>query len=397
MSLYKRGNVWWFKFRFEGQVIRESANTASKTLARDAERARRRELERVVNGIAKRERPPLLSVAVQRWLDSRAGLAPHTLTNYRLYAKRLTEHFGERLVSDIDEADIADLIRKRQQAGLKPRWINIELAVLRMVLRHFGVWDSVKGRVRPLREPHDVGQAISREDEERILAAIHDSRSPALLPLFVLSVDTGLRASELRSLRIRDLNLEWRNGSIKSGWLTVSKSKTEGGTGRTVPITRRARAVLTLWLSRFPDASPDSYVFPHHKIGFTDNSRRSDIYAVDPNRPIGSWKKAWHNVLKTAELHYRWHDCRHTFISRLAENPAVSEQTIMTLAGHVSKTMLARYSHIRSAAKQAAIATLEDWESSGDGAQNGAQSNGETRDWPFTRSEKLFELAVNLK
>jgi hypothetical protein len=33
---------------------------------------------------------------------------------------------------------------------------------------------------------------------------------------------------------------------------------------------------------------------------------------------------------------------RHTFVSRLAENPAVSEQTIMALAGHVSKSMLAR-------------------------------------------------------
>jgi integrase len=387
MSLYKRGNVWWFKFRFEGQVIRESANTTSKTLARDAERARRRELERVVNGIAKRERPPLLSVAVQRWLDSRAGLAPHTLTNYRLYAKGLTEYFGERLVSDIGEADIADLIRKRQQAGLKPRRINIELAVLRMVLRHFGVWDTVKGRIRPLREPHDVGRAISREDEERILAAIRDSRSPALLPLFVLSVDTGLRASELRSLHIRDLNVKWRDGSIETGWLTVSKSKTEGGTGRTVPLTRRVCAVLTLWLSRFGQLTPGAFVVPRHKIGFTGNSRRSDLYAVDPSRPLGSWKKAWRGALNAAGLHYRWHDCRHTFISRLAENPAVSQQTIMALAGHVSKSMLARYSHIRSAAKQAAIATLEYRELRRDGAQNGAQPNGEMCDERLPRSE----------
>jgi len=60
-----------------------------------------------------------------------------------------------------------------------------------------------------------------------------------------------------------------------------------------------------------------------------------------------------------AGLHFRWHDCRHTIVSRLAESPAISEQMIMTLAGHVSKSMLARYSHIRSGAKQAAIATLE--------------------------------------
>ena len=50
---------------------------------------------------------------------------------------------------------------------------------------------------------------------------------------------------------------------------------------------------------------------------------------------------------------------RHTFISRLAENPSVSEQTIKALAGHVSRQMLERYSHIRSEAKQAAIQALE--------------------------------------
>jgi hypothetical protein len=50
---------------------------------------------------------------------------------------------------------------------------------------------------------------------------------------------------------------------------------------------------------------------------------------------------------------------RHTFISRLAENPNVSEQTIRAIAGHVSRQMLERYSHIRSQAKQAAIQALE--------------------------------------
>ena len=50
---------------------------------------------------------------------------------------------------------------------------------------------------------------------------------------------------------------------------------------------------------------------------------------------------------------------RHTFISPLAENPSVSEETIKALAGHVSRQMLERYRHIPSAAKQAAIQALE--------------------------------------
>jgi len=45
MSVYKRGDVWWYKFRFAGQVIRESSKSKSRTVARAAELARRRELE----------------------------------------------------------------------------------------------------------------------------------------------------------------------------------------------------------------------------------------------------------------------------------------------------------------------------------------------------------------
>ena len=46
--------------------------------------------------------------------------------------------------------------------------------------------------------------------------------------------------------------------------------------------------------------------------------------------------------------------------AKLAARPDVSEQTIRSLAGHVSNQMLQHYSHIRSHAKQAAIRTLEE-------------------------------------
>jgi integrase len=125
------------------------------------------------------------------------------------------------------------------------------------------------------------------------------------------------------------------------------------GTGRTIPLTSRACGALSLWLTRFP-MEPDHYVFPRHHIG-----GRGVLYGFDLNRPLRSWGRAWREALKTTGLQYRWHDLRHTFVSRLAENPAVSEGTIMTLAGHVSKAMLERYSHIRDAAKDVAIDAIE--------------------------------------
>lgn len=50
----------------------------------------------------------------------------------------------------------------------------------------------------------------------------------------------------------------------------------------------------------------------------------------------------------------RFHDLGHTCITKLAEGQA-SEQTVLAIAGHVSRKMLEHYSHIRMEAKCAAL------------------------------------------
>ena len=71
MAVYrpsKDSSIWWYDFVFEGQRVRESAKTRSKTLAKDSERVRRRELEEGYNGIKRRDRAKLFSVAADEWL-----------------------------------------------------------------------------------------------------------------------------------------------------------------------------------------------------------------------------------------------------------------------------------------------------------------------------------------
>ena len=65
-----------------------------------------------------------------------------------------------------------------------------------------------------------------------LLEAVRQSDSPVLLPLLILAIDTGLRASEARSLRRKDLELTWEDGTIVAGRLIVPSSKTEAGRGR---------------------------------------------------------------------------------------------------------------------------------------------------------------------
>jgi integrase len=131
--------------------------------------------------------------------------------------------------------------------------------------------------------------------------------------------------------------------AIQRGEITVPKSKTAAGTGRVIPLSRRVCACLSLWLERFPGAVPESFLFPAHKVGLAGNSHVPVLYRIDLGQPMGSWRKAWKIACRAAGARYRPHDMRHTFISRLAENPNVSEQTIKALAGHVSRQMLERY------------------------------------------------------
>jgi site-specific recombinase XerD len=52
--------------------------------------------------------------------------------------------------------------------------------------------------------------------------------------------------------------------------------------------------------------------------------------------------------------HGRWRDNRHALVTELAESGA-GDEVIMSIAGHVSRAMLSRYSHVRMEAKQLAL------------------------------------------
>src|SRR5215472_5259445 len=78
----------------------------------------------------------------------------------------------------------------------------------------------------------------------------------------------------------------------------------------------------------------------------------------DPTKPMTTWRTAWRSITKEAGLPgLRFHDLRHHAITELAESTA-SDQTIISIAGHVSPKMLAHYSHVRLEAKRAALANL---------------------------------------
>lgn len=59
-------------------------------------------------------------------------------------------------------------------------------------------------------------------------------------------------------------------------------------------------------------------------------------------------------ALEDTGIQISFHDLRHTCVTKLAEG-RTSEQTLMAIAGHVSRKMLKHHSHIRMEAKRVAL------------------------------------------
>lgn len=340
--------VWWYKFYFAGQCIRESAKTASKTLAKQAEQKRRRELEEGFNGIADRREERIRTIK---------DLSDAYLEGYRLRMKsvpfaeyalsHLTRHVGKQMAVEITEKSVKDYQTARLKEKAAPKTINEEVGFLLRLLGEQG--DGIRAKLRrqkALKLPtrSDIGKAYTPEEKGLLYDEAKKRRSKAIYPALVLTLNCGLRDKELRQL-------DWGRIHLREAYLAVGDSKSEAGTGRTVPLNTFVLEVLktySVWYrEKFDDLRPEWFVFPAGRPRPTD-----------PTKPCTSFKTVWRMIKAKAGVKGRWHDNRHTFITRLAESGEASDQTIMDIAGHVSKRMLKHYSHIRMEAKRRAVAAL---------------------------------------
>ena len=356
MSLYKRGGTWWMEFAVRGIRVRETTSTKRKDLAIQAERVRRRAIEEAVNGIAVVKRPKKLLDAASKWMDeNEARWSKKYITVHNGSLKHLAAYFKSKLLSEITAGHIGKYQSKRKKEGASNRTINIEVATLRMILKSNKHWNAIRDEVHLLPEPEDVGRALAYEEAARLLTACSGSSQPSLYPAVVVYCNTGLRSEELRGAR-------WWQVNFAKCEFQVGKSKTPTGAGRIIPLNQTAMDAFAAWHARWPDAKPTDFIFPSEKLVFKGKGSVSlgvmTSHELDLSKPLGSWKRAWNTAKKRARVECRLHDLRHYFLTNLAETQT-SDSTILSIAGHLSRKMLERYSHIRAKAKRLAVTAME--------------------------------------
>ncbi len=310
--------------------------------------------------------------AFDLWLESRKGRLGHnSYARNRWRRQPLVTFFGNKLLSEITAQDLYAYQQWRSRTGFATKrnaqgeyetlqvpaetqadTVNHELNVVQQLLKRAGLWNKIADLYEPLPVPRrEVGKALTPE-EERILFETASSKPRwrvAYLAALV-TAHTTIGPAELRGLRLSDVDLDNRVLSVREGAKNQYRV-------RRVPLNETAFWAVSQLLERAKAkgaTDPDHYLLPG----------RIQRGPYVPSRPMDNWRTAWVSMRKAlAKVHPRLatlrpYDLRHHAITKLAERPGVSEQTIQAIAGHVSERMLRHYSHIRLEAKRKAVELL---------------------------------------
>ncbi len=275
-------------------------------------------------------------------------------------------HLMELPLKEIYPWMIEKWCAEQRKAGKVATTINRDVATLRTVISKAVAWNwlevSPLMKLKPLKIDNRAKvRYLSEDEEKRLFFALQERDKQAVLkrdsgnqwraargynllpsleqqvfsdyltPMVLLAIHTGLRRGEL-------FDLCWDYVDLNKATLTVAGDKAKSGKTRHVPLNSKALYALKAWREQ---CSSNELVFPGKEGQRMDNVRKS-----------------WASVLKSAGItHFRWHDLRHHFASKLVM-AGVDLNTVRELLGHADLTVTLRYAHLAPEHKAEAVARL---------------------------------------
>lgn len=174
---------------------------------------------------------------------------------------------------------------------------------------------------------------LSAEEQTRLLDAAKLSANAYVHTILVLALSTGMRYSEIMTLRWGDVLIE---DTDEIGLVLLEKTK--NGERRGVPLVRNAFAAIKSM--RVAHAASNN--------GQIDGTALLFPSEDDKSKPV-EIRKAWETTIRRAAISdFRFHDLRHTAASYLAMEGATAPE-IAEILGHKSLQMVKRYSHFTKA------------------------------------------------
>ncbi len=318
-----KSKYWWFKFTWNGTLVRKSTKQTNKRVAEQMEAAYRTALAKGEVGITQREASPTLDQFARNsfftFLDATKAEEPNTISFYKACAENLLHwpKLAKAKLEHIKGELITAYISHRQSDGLSVATINRELATLRRMLRLAAEWGNLSGPVPKIRllDGESGRERVLSVDEE---ASYLSSAELLVRTVVTVMLDCGLRPEEVYRLR-------W-NENYSDNRIVVHRGKTKAAR-RSISVTPRVAALLDIRTA----GRTGEWIFPAAtKSGHIEQS---------------SIKKQHLAAIRKSEITpFVVYDARHTCLTRWAK--WMDPFTLKKLAGHESLSTTMRYIHL---------------------------------------------------
>jgi integrase len=308
--------------------------------------ARRTEDEMVRGAYIQRASSDRMTVAaaMKRYLtDIVPTKRPTSQATDRRRSKILVKHLGRysmasltpEVIAQFRDMRLAGEDRKDDDGKPCPRTNNtvrLDLALLghlfTVAIKEWGI-SLPANPVTNIRRPAagaGRNRRLSVDEEKRLLAAVNNHSNPMMGWIVRIALETGMRWSEILTLRKSQVDLKRR---------IVRLLKTKNTQPRTVPLTLPAVEMFKNAIAN--PARPDDT-----ELIFFGEPGRDGV-----RRPY-QFDRMWQAIKKKQGLKdFRFHDLRHEAVSRFVE-AGFSDQEVSAISGHKSMQMLKRYTHLRT-------------------------------------------------
>jgi site-specific recombinase XerD len=281
----------------------------------------------------------LIRRAIKEYLRycQRRGYSPNTVSSYRQYLAVFELWATAAALKNIEQASLEDIedfqefLHSSESRGAKT--INYYLIALRSLFKYWLSRDIevlAPERITLAKTPARQVHFLESEEVERLLAAPDGQALAIRRDRAILEVlySTGLRVSELISLKRNHVNLKTGEFSIKG----------KGGKVRPVFLRQQAITSLSDYLQARSDSNPILFI-RHQKNPQHDETAKA-LTARSVQRLLKHYG-ALAGIVKPLTPH----KLRHSFATELLRNGA-DLRSVQELLGHSSITTTQVYTHV---------------------------------------------------
>jgi integrase/recombinase XerD len=271
------------------------------------------------------------------YLQNEKKTARNTLLSYERDLRKMADYFeqkGKENLKELTADDMSGYMEHMKEEGKKASTLSRSVASIKsfyqFMIRKGEVKEDLSAVLKAPRVEKKLPSVLALEDVDVLLAqpsgnSDKEVRDKAMLELLYA---TGIRVSELLSLKLDNLNL-------KKGYITIQAS---GGRERIVPFTKEARDALNKYLTQVRESLLEV--------------EGSDILFVNmsgkPMSRQGFWKIIKYYTKRAGiEADITPNTLRHTFAAHLVKNGA-NLHAVQEMMGHSDFSSTQKYTKIES-------------------------------------------------